>query len=124
MGRDITMKSKSEISADITSQIEHFYNHLENKEDEESDLLAELYADDIVIMGKKYQAVSYKEVVQQLHHLHERQQTQLKEVFEKYKKVLDGTLGKHSSAKIGSFPKTYFFKIYVLKCIFYVFLYI
>ena len=51
-------------------------------------------------MDRKYQAVSPEEVVQQLNHLDGSQKRQLKAVFEKYKKVFDGTLGCHPTAEI------------------------
>ena len=51
-------------------------------------------------MDRKYQAFSPEEVVQQLHHLSSQQKLQLQAVFEKYKRVFDGTLGKHPTAKI------------------------
>ena len=101
MGQTINMKSRTQISlSDKDQYLENFYNHLEEEEDEDFDLLAELYADDIVIMDQKYQAVSPEEVVQQLDHLTIDQRLKLKSTFEKYKKVFDGTLGKHPTAKI------------------------
>ena len=63
-------------------------------------MLFEIYADNILIKDCKYQAVSPDEVVQQLDHLTDQQKQQLKTVFEKYKTVFDGTLGKHPTAKI------------------------
>ena len=99
MGRTIPMKSRKQTSQK-TSYMEQYYNHLESEEEEDYELIAELYADDIVIMDRKYQAVSPEEVVQQLNHLTPQQKTQLQSVFEKYKRVFDGTLGKHPTAKI------------------------
>ena len=83
-----------------TNYIKQYYSHLEAEEDKDYELLAELYANDVVIMDRKYQAVSPEEVVQQLDHLTSHQKNQLQSVFEKYKKVFDGTLGKHPTAKI------------------------
>ena len=51
-------------------------------------------------MMSLYQAVSPEEVVHQLNHLTLQQKIQLQAVFEKYKRVFDGTLGKHPTAKI------------------------
>ena len=62
------MKSQKQMSMKAT-YMEQYYNHLEAEEDQDFKLLAELYADDVVIMDRKYQAVSPEEVVQQLNHL-------------------------------------------------------
>ena len=95
------MKSIHQLSTDITrTQVDNYFQHLQEEESEDFDLLAELYADDILIMDRKYQAVSPKEVVQQLHHLTSDKQQQLQQVFTKYQKVFDGKLGKHPTAKI------------------------
>ena len=89
MGRTVPMKSRKEISHNAVDQcLDSYYNHLDDEADEDFDLLAELYADDIVIMDRKYQAVSPEEVVQQLHHLTKAQKAQLKATFEKYKRSL------------------------------------
>ena len=60
--------------------------------------MAELYTDEI--MDKKYQAVSPEEVIQELDHLDKAQKNKLKAVFEKYKRVFDGTLGCHPTVEI------------------------
>ena len=100
MGREIPMKSQREISKGVITPMEQFHNHFLQEEEEDYNLLAELYADDVLIMDRKYQAVQPEEVVQRLDHLTPSQRTQLKSTFEKYKKVFDGTLGKHPTAKI------------------------
>ena len=51
-------------------------------------------------MDRKYRAVSPEEVQQLDQHLTKEQKLRLKSTFEKYKKVFDGTLGKHPTAKI------------------------
>ena len=48
MGRTIPMKSRKQMSMKAT-YMEQYYNHLEAEEDEDFELLAELYADDVVI---------------------------------------------------------------------------
>ena len=82
-------------------EVEHYFNHLrETEEDEDFDILCELYADDVLIKGRKYQAMSPEEVMRQLDHLTVDQQQKLKTTFKKYKRVFDGTLGRHPTAKI------------------------
>ena len=101
MGRQIQMKSTHQLTTDIArTQVENYFHHLQEEEDEDFYLLAELYADDIVIMDRKYQSVSPQEVVEQLHHLTPDQKQKLQQVFTKYQKVFDGKLGKHPTAKI------------------------
>ena len=97
MGRDIPMKSMSSFSS---SPVQQLHNHFLHEESEDFDIIAELYADDIVIKDRKYQAVTPDEVVRQLPHLSQDQKNKLKLVFEKYKTVFDGKLGKHPIAKI------------------------
>ena len=86
-------------SNNTVNQIEHLYNHFKKEEEEDYDFLAKLYTDDALIMDRKYQAVLPEEVVQQLNHLTTAQKAQLTITFEKYKKVFDGTWGKHPTAK-------------------------
>ena len=101
MGRDLPMKSSSDFSPTKVDEVEQYFNHLrETEEDEDFDIFAELYADDVLIKDRKYQAVSPEEVVRQLDHLTVDQRQKLKTTFEKYKRVFDGTLGKHPTAKI------------------------
>ena len=99
MGRTIPMKPRQQAPVE-EGQLEQYYNHLASEEEEDYELFAELYADDVVIMDRKYQAVSPEEVVKQLHHLTSKQKELLQKTFEKYKRVFDGTLGKHPTAKI------------------------
>ena len=95
------MKSTHQLSTDIArTQVENYFLHLQEKENEDFDLLAELYADDIFIVDRKYQEVSPQEDVQQLHHLTSDQKQQLQQVFTRYQRVFDGKLGKHPTAKI------------------------
>ena len=55
MGREIQMKPIHQINTDIPrNQIDNYFLHLQEEEDEDFDILAELYADDIVIMDRKY----------------------------------------------------------------------
>merc|ERR1711884_229864 len=90
----IPMKPTSSVAMDIPSTVvdEAIYT-----QELEEDLLlfeafmAELFTD--AIMDRKYQAVSPEEVIQELTHLDDNQKVKLKAVFEKYKKVFDGTLG-------------------------------
>ena len=57
MGREIQMKSIHQLNTDIArTQVENYILHLQEEEDEDFDLLAELYADDIVIMDRKHQS--------------------------------------------------------------------
>ena len=97
MGHELPMRSTMSIAMDIPSahEIEQFY-----QQELEEDLLimAELFSNEI--MDRKYQAVSPEEVVQQLDHLNTQQRTRLKAVFEKYKRVFDGTLGCHPTVEI------------------------
>ena len=72
-----------------TTYMKQYYNHLESEEEEDFKLLAELYADDVVIMDRKYQAVSPEEVDHHLNHLTLQQKNQLQALFEKYKRVFD-----------------------------------
>ena len=97
MGWDLEMKDPANILPDTTRALEA---HFLEEEEEDYTILFEMYADDIVIKDRKYQAVSPDEVVQQLNHLNDQERQQLKTVFEKYKTVFDGTLGKHPTAKI------------------------
>ena len=100
MGREIPMKSTRDLSSSHINQVELLHNQFSSEENEDYDIFAELYADDVVIMDRKYQAVTPDEVVRQLPHLNTQQKSKLKMVFEKYKTVFDGTLGKHPTAKI------------------------
>ena len=95
LDRQIPMKRSSKIST--PSQEEYL---LEEEEEEDYSILFEVYADDVIIKDGKYQAVSPDEVVNQLTHLTVEQKRLLHDVFEKYKMVFDGTLGKHPTAKI------------------------
>ena len=89
MGRAVPMKSRKEISHNTVNQcLDSYYNHLDDEVDKDFDLLAELYADDIVIMDRKYQAVSPEEVVQQLDHLTKGQKVQLKATFKNIRRSL------------------------------------
>ena len=97
MGHETAMASTTSIATDIPRD-QHF-SLCELEEEEDFELFAELYSD-AIIMDRKYQAVSPEEVVQQLDHLNSSQKTQLQAVFEKYKRVFDGTLGCHPTAEI------------------------
>ena len=100
MGREIPMKLTRDLSSSRINQVEILHNQFSAEESEDYDIFAELYADDIVIMDRKYQAVMPDEVVRQLPYLNTQQKSKLKMVFEKYKTVFDGTLGKHPTAEI------------------------
>ena len=97
LNREISMRNPMDFTNNHQSAIEA---HFLQEEEEDSALFFELYADDVVIKDRKYQAVSPEEVVTQLDHLNQEQKSLLKSVFEKYKRVFDGTLGKHPTAKI------------------------
>ena len=94
------MKSTKNLSSSLANQIKLLHNHLSQEESKDYDIITELYADDVVIKDGIYQAVTPDEVVRQLPHLNTQQKSKLKMVFEKYKTVFDGTLGKHPIAKI------------------------
>ena len=95
------MKSTSKFSPAKGKEVEHYFNQLyKAEEDKDFDILCKLYADDVLINDRKYQAVSPEEVVCQLEHLTADQQQKLKQAFKNSKKVFDGTLGKHPTAKI------------------------
>ena len=97
MNRDLSIRDLCNISIVQANMLkEHFLQ----EELEDSTLLFEVYADDVIIKDQKYQAVSPAEVVQQLNHPIHHQKEQLQAVFKKYKKVFDGTLSKHPTAKI------------------------
>ena len=99
MGRDLPMKDPRRISHFTSPSFDHYDAYLLQEEEEDASLF-EVYADDVLIKDRKYQAVSPEEVVRQLNHLSVQQKQRLKLVFEKYKRVFDGKLGKHPTAKI------------------------
>ena len=94
------MKDPREILFHSQSRTSPQYETYLLQEEEEDSLLFKLFADDILIKDRKYQAVSPEEVVVQLHHLSHQQRQLLKLTFEKYKKVFDWKLSKHPTAKI------------------------
>ena len=93
------MKDPRRTSHFTPPNITQFEAYLLQEEEEDASLF-EVYADDVLIKDRKYQSVSPEEVVQQLNHLSSQQKQRLKLVFEKYKRVFDGKLGKHPTAKI------------------------
>ena len=99
LGRDLPMKDPSKAMLLASTNVPQLEAHFLQEEQEDA-LLFELYADDVLIKDRKYQSVSPQEVVQQLNHLSSQQKQRLQAVFEKYKRVFDGKLGRHPTAKI------------------------
>ena len=95
MGHKVLMKSTTLIQQNLL-RAEQYIAYYQYEEEED---LSELFTD-AVIMDRKYQAVSPEEVVKQLDHLNSSEKAKLKSVFEKYKTVVDGTLGCHLTAEI------------------------
>ena len=99
MGQDLLLRDPREFSLNASSRVPQLESHL-LQEEEEDWLRFELYAEDVLIKDQKYQAVLPEEVVNQLNHLSSQQKQHLQLVFEKYKWVFYGKLGKHPTAKI------------------------
>ena len=58
------MKSTKDLSFSLANhKIKSLHNHFSQEESEDYDIIAELYADDIVIKDYKYQPVTPDEVV-------------------------------------------------------------
>ena len=98
LGCDLPMKDPQKAFL-LTSNIQQFKIHFPQEEEEDAQLF-EVYAGDVLIKDRKYQAVSPEEVVKQLQHLSPQQKQLLQVTFEKYKCVFDGKLGRHPTAKI------------------------
>ena len=96
MGHEIEMTSTTSIPTDLKNQ---YFSLCSKEEDKDFELFAELCSD-ATIMGRKHQAASPEEVVQQLNHPDQPQKKQLKAVFEKHNEVFEWTLGCHLTAEI------------------------
>ena len=62
MGREVPLKSTTQVSTLSSETINELHSHFLQEESEDFDLVSELYADDIVIKDRKYQAVTREEV--------------------------------------------------------------
>ena len=63
IGREVPMKPTTQLLTSYSEHLENLHNHFLQEELEDNDIIAELYADNVVIKDRKYQAATPEELV-------------------------------------------------------------